>query len=89
MVIIFEKTNKMIKKMTILAILLILSILPIFGKDNDKKKTETVETVVKTPVETKSHKDSEKFKEDMRESVLEFIGDLKINPDTCYVPFKK
>jgi hypothetical protein len=76
--------------LTLLLILLLSSLLA-FSKDKDreakteKKKNETVETVVVS----KTNVDSEKFKEDLQKSVLEFIGDMKANPDTCYIPFKK
>ena len=53
-------------------------------KKKENKKTETVEKAV-----IKIDKDSERFKQDMQESVLEFIDDIKANPDTCYIPFKK
>jgi len=83
------------KKLLIFALILIMSALPIFGKDKNKgkiKKTKTevvVEKNSKTSVEVQLDKDAEKFKADMRESVLEFISDLEISPDSCYVPFKK
>jgi hypothetical protein len=79
------------KKMTIIVMMLVMCSLLAFSKDKnkeektEKKKTETVEITVVN----KTDKDSEKFKNDMRDSVLEFMGDMKVNPDSCYVPFKK
>ena len=32
--------------------------------------------------------DSNRFKTDIQESVLEFLNDTHCNPDTCYIPFK-
>jgi hypothetical protein len=32
--------------------------------------------------------DEDFFKHELQQSVLEFIGDLGLDPDSCYVPFK-
>jgi uncharacterized membrane protein len=76
------------KKALLFILILTLSILPIFSKDKDKSK-DKVEKVEKTETAKPESKDSMKLKADMKESVLEFIGDLKVNPDSCYIPFKK
>jgi len=32
--------------------------------------------------------DENSFKQDLQESVLEFVGDLGLDPDSVYIPFK-
>jgi hypothetical protein len=64
-----------------------ISIITLFGfTPSDGEKTE------KRVKEKSSEKElnvlNNMVRTDIQNSVLEFIGDLDINPDTCYIPFK-
>jgi hypothetical protein len=73
----------------VLAVLFLFAIVE--GKDRNKKqnKNNTNIEVIKTDSINISATDVDFFQNELRESVLEFIMDVGMNPDSCYVPFKK
>jgi hypothetical protein len=62
------------------------------GKNRDKKKEKhnknKTEKIDSTAVNIGAT-DMNFFENELRESVLEFIGDLGLDPDSCYVPFRE
>jgi ketol-acid reductoisomerase len=84
-VIIYNKTKDM-KKIYLLIIIILFSTTLIFANDKNLKKINKVKSKSTT---TEVKKTDDKLKKDMQQSVIEFISDLKANPDSCYIPFKK
>ncbi len=86
-------TKQNMKKILFLAIFLLMTTGSVFstGKEKEKNKETKTEKTEKVSNEKVSEKilSDETMKDDMRNSVLEFLKDVKISPDSTYVPFKK
>lgn len=46
-------------------------------------------TIIKQDTITSNVLDEDFFKRELQESVLEFVNDLGLDPDSCYIPFKE
>lgn len=71
----------------ILFVLLII-LFSSFSFRSEKKSKRTEKTVKNTHIE-RIDVDGEKFKQDILDSIYEFIKVTNSNPDSCYIPFKK
>lgn len=82
------KTKETMKKLSlIIGIIILISLSASTTPKKETKKKEDRKTEMVNIKETKPIIDN-KLKDDIQSSVLEFIIDMKVSPDTCYIPFK-
>lgn len=89
----YGNTKLIMKKILFFIVILLITTGSVFstGKEKEKNKETKTEKTEKVSNEKVSEKilSDETMKDDIRNSVLEFLKDVKINPDSTYVPFKK